>query len=147
MELDELKSQLGGSTSRRKIVTTGAKMAYAAPLVAASFKLSAHAAGAIRPGGECETFACGGGLCLGTFDDPIEERCACFETVARPGHGICNGDFFCGGPTCTSDADCGAGTCVTNTCCGLGVQLCAPPCGFKGTSVQTVRSGPTASGH
>ena len=36
----------GARTSRRKIVTTGTKLAYAAPLVAASFKLSALTASA-----------------------------------------------------------------------------------------------------
>lgn len=143
----DLSEHLDSSTSRRKIVTTGAKVAYAAPVVAASFKLSQAGAGAVSANAPCETFVCGNGLCVGEFSDPIEERCACFELVESPGNGLCLGDFYCGEvSSCTSDDDCGGGHCVTNTCCGQGVQLCAPPCrgGVKGIRAQG--AGPTASG-
>ncbi len=78
MALDELTKHLGNSTSRRTIVKTGGKLAYAAPLVAASFKLSANAAGAVSPGGPCKTFQCGGELCLSS-----PTVCACFELLSQ----------------------------------------------------------------
>ena len=46
MQLEELTDRLETATTRRTIVKTGVRLAYAAPLVAASFKLSAIGAGA-----------------------------------------------------------------------------------------------------
>ena len=132
------------TTTRRTIVTTGTKLAYAAPIVAATFKLSTNAAEAVSPNGPCATFVCGNGPCVvtGQFFD-----CFCFENVATPGQGTCLGDFPCSGTaSCTSDADCsGGGTCVTNTCCGAGLQFCAPPCADAGAEA-IPGSGKTASG-
>lgn len=130
----DLSEHLESSTSRRKIVTTGAKVAYAAPVVAASFKLSQAGAGAVSANAPCDTFQCGEGPCVDNGD--ILANCYCFETVANPGQGLCLGNFLCGGATCASDADCPGGTCVTNTCCGQGVQLCAPPCGTRLTKAE-----------
>jgi hypothetical protein len=46
MPFEEVADQLARPASRRSVVTTGAKLAYAAPLVAATMKLSAHGASA-----------------------------------------------------------------------------------------------------
>jgi len=132
------------STTRRTIVTTGTKLAYAAPIVAATFKLSTNAAGAVSANGPCQTFTCGNGPCV---DHETGFDCFCFENVATPGQGTCLGDFPCSGTaSCSSDTDCsGGGTCVTNTCCGLGLQFCAPPCPDAGGEALP-GSGKTASG-
>lgn len=142
----DLDKTLTGTATRRSVVATGAKVAYAAPLVAASFKLSAMGAGAVSPNGPCEAFRCeDGGLCH-TYGGGILDVCACFELVEKPGTGLCLNNFYCDAPDCTSDADCNGGTCVTNTCCGLGVQRCAPPCGKQWSSSESSRSGATAAG-
>jgi hypothetical protein len=144
MPKDEIiESFAAVSTTRRTIVTTGTKLAYAAPIVAATFKLGTRAADAVSANGPCTTFVCGAGPCVvtGTIFN-----CFCFENVATPGQGTCLGDFPCGGPTCSSDADCNGGTCVTNTCCGLGVQVCAPPCPEAGTQDLPAPGTKTASG-
>jgi hypothetical protein len=140
-------------TTRRTIVTTGAKLAYAAPLVATSLKLSAmNVAATHSPGHQpCETFVCGNPLCAEPGPGPLD-RCACFELTEDPGNGLCLGDFLCDSASaCNTTADCPSGyTCVTNTCCGLGVQLCAPACPDP-TDSRSRRppdevSGPTAAG-
>jgi hypothetical protein len=145
--------RLTAATTRRTIVRTGAKLAYAAPLVATSLKLSAMNVAATHSPGHvaCETFVCGNprGLCTepGSLD-----VCACFELTEDPGNGLCLGDFPCSSDSaCNTTADCPSGsTCVTNTCCGLGVQLCAPACPAP-TDSRSRRppdevSGPTAAG-
>lgn len=140
----DLSEHLDSSTSRRKIVTTGAKVAYAAPVVAASFKLSQAGASAVSPNGPCKAFVCEDPPCVDNGD--ILKNCYCFELVERPGNGLCLGNFYCVGATeCKSDADCGAGHCVTNTCCGTGKQLCAPPCGGRTQGI-TSEGGLTAGG-
>jgi hypothetical protein len=48
-QLERVGSELDRTVTRRRIVTTGAKLAYAAPLVAVSFKLGAHGAAAASP--------------------------------------------------------------------------------------------------
>ena len=88
------------STTRRTIVTTGAKLAYAAPLVAVSLKLSGvDAQTAMSPPPKCTSFGrCGGELSLGCVylcSTENEQFCAA---------GI-NLQF------CDSDADCQEGRC------------------------------------
>ena len=58
MPIDDLTSRFSSLTSRRSIVRTGAKLAYATPLVAASMKLSGGGAAAISGG---TTFTVPGG--------------------------------------------------------------------------------------
>ena len=72
------------TTTRRTIVTTGTKLAYAAPIVAATFKLSTQAADAVSANGPCATFTCGNGPCVDHADG---FDCFCFENVAPPGPG------------------------------------------------------------
>jgi hypothetical protein len=106
-------------TTRRTVVSTGAKLAYAAPLVAASFTLGAGrvwANGMVSPG--CRPDICGaGGQCGPCRDDLCLLRCS-VELVA-----VCV-DFTppqpCEtSPSCASSADCGAGqVCLAPACCG-----------------------------
>ena len=109
-------------TTRRTIVATGAKLAYAAPLVATSLKLSAMnvAATHISPGHTCP--------------GDIEIECG-----GSPGHGgtcsaVCTteNELFCLenlrllGTSCTSDANCGEGFCEPFD--ELGSVCVAQPC-------------------
>jgi hypothetical protein len=55
---------LESATTRRRIVTTGAKAAYAAPVIAASMSLSASRAGAISPQ---NVRTCSGPMAFGPF--------------------------------------------------------------------------------
>jgi len=72
MPIDELTDQLTMSTTRRTIVKTGAKLAYVAPLVAASFKLSANGALA----------ACGGDTPFAFSFEGEDLCCGCCEQGA-----------------------------------------------------------------
>ena len=69
MALEELNDKLAGtSTSRRTIVRTGAKLAYAAPLVAVTMKMNSSTANAQRisgPTDACFHSAGTGGGCKG----------------------------------------------------------------------------------
>lgn len=52
--LDQLDESLATATTRRTVLKTGAKLAYAAPIVAMSFQVSQRGAGAVTPvGGGC----------------------------------------------------------------------------------------------
>jgi hypothetical protein len=110
-------------TTRRTVVRTGAKLAYAAPLVAASFTLGAGrvwANGMVSPG--CRPDVCGaGGPCGPCRDDLCLLLCSvelvpvCVD-VTTP---ACSPDFDETFPSCASSADCGAGrVCLAPTCCG-----------------------------
>jgi hypothetical protein len=101
-------------TTRRTVVTTGAKLAYAAPLVAASFTVSALnvAAATSPPHFVCPPF--------GSDDGPqCNPGADCFCTTAVPsGRLICTTDLSCGGLRFCDDvtgAGCGAGdVCVVD---------------------------------
>lgn len=141
------------TSTRRTVVTTGAKVAYAAPLVAASFKLSAHGAGAVSADGPCDTFVCGNNVpCV---DRPNQDPpgCWCFEVQATPGQGRCTSNFYCSPdltvPCPNGQSDCPSNTtCVTNTCCGQGVNYCAPDCGSAPRGLESTNNSniPTAAG-
>jgi hypothetical protein len=104
--------------TRRRVVTTGAKLAYAAPLVAVSFKLSARGVGAQVSSGECfhssnipgqgckeacTSIGCTGEACDGCDDFPNGTQ-PCDACCTAPGGGnrcpstaYCDPDCF----TCT----------------------------------------------
>jgi hypothetical protein len=107
-------------TTRRTVVKSGAKLAYTAPLIAASLRLTAGTASAASQ-------ACEPGVCdaPGPCGDP--DFCGCVMTNA--GTGFCVADVACAGLLeCQTSNDCAPTEgCVTNTCCG--VQVCAPGCG------------------
>jgi hypothetical protein len=107
-------------TTRRTIVATGAKLAYAAPLVATSLTLSAGrvwANGMVSPG--CRPDVCGaGGACGPCRDDLCLLRCSvelvpvCVD-VTTP---ACSPGTF---PSCSSSADCEVDrVCLAPACCG-----------------------------
>ena len=123
------------SVTRRTVVRTGARLVYAAPLVAASFHLGVNRAGAqpISGGGLCAPgdLACGaatGEFCCGP-DAPV-----CCPTIPVDGRfGACCGEEFAGeiygvccpdtlGGACCPDA---APVCCPETCCEVG-QTCGP---------------------
>jgi hypothetical protein len=120
-------------TTRRTVVTTGAKLAYAAPLVAASFKVSAlNVAATHSPGHTCCLQACGQPPDV----EPPFDVCGCVTGSA--GTAFCSNNFFCfTTPECTVDADCPAGWICQNPpfgsvepdCGGNCGSVCTPPCG------------------
>jgi hypothetical protein len=133
MPIDELVNRLESETTRRTVVKTGAKLAYIAPAVAASFKLSASSVGAqgASPVG-CDRFNCGTTIdfCQDDLRCEMFSRPACVCTGSLEGSEFC-GDwcFACGAGTgqgCTSSDSCPASWHCATTCCG---NYCIPPCG------------------
>jgi hypothetical protein len=108
-------------TTRRTIVATGAKLTYAAPLVATSLKLSAMNVAAISPGSRCagEATGCTAGGC------GPGNSCIC--TTQRGSRTPFCFSQGCGVP-CETSADCvdangvPIGLCSNNTggCCSPG---------------------------
>lgn len=86
MSLDDRADLLASATSRRKIVATGGKLAYAAPIVAATARLSSGSASAASPpcaGGDVTeafsvTCTSTGQLCV-----PIHTNDACFPGLGE----------------------------------------------------------------
>jgi hypothetical protein len=127
-------------TTRRTIVTTGAKLAYAAPVVAASFKVATQRASALSPGtGSCVPF--NPVDCTFTTQCPgcdLGSECCtsagCTTSVAGNTFCIAPGIYACGS-TCTTDEECGAGSLCGISCCNGGAdRLCFPvaDCGADG---------------
>ena len=113
---------LESSVSRRRIVGTGVKLAYAAPVVAASFKLNAAAAQTV-------SVACIAGECGAPVICGGEGTCAC-RNVARTT--ACLQDEFCGDTSkCSTDSECPGGWCfpAADNCCDDGNNYCVFPCG------------------
>jgi hypothetical protein len=141
-----IDQSLATNTTRRTVVKTGVKIAYAAPIVAASFKLSAHGASAAVSGnGDCfgSDKACQG--------DPNFTFCQTDVYCATFGRPACicskdtEGNFSCSDTcnftnTCTTSKDC-SGNYVCKPYCG--VNLCSAPCGEAGASMTEVSSDPT----
>ena len=124
---------LDAATTRRRVLKTGVKLAYAAPLVAATMKVSAHGSLAAVSGFTCPpNLVCGGvqAPCGSDASGP----CSSVRSVDDVSC-ICGNDSC--GPTCTTDADCqayaaGAICQAPGTgCCG---QACIAPCGAFDTA-------------
>jgi hypothetical protein len=101
MPLDDLTARLTAPASRRVVVTRGAKLAYAAPLVAASMKLGSGNAAAAISGG------------------PVICEAPCrFSLRLIDGRVVCGGENTSYDPfeCCSSDNDCAdpAGVCMTS---------------------------------
>jgi hypothetical protein len=115
-QLERVGNELDRTVTRRRVVTTGAKLAYAAPLVAVSFKLGAHGAAAASPercqhsqggafgGGGCMA-ACTGTGCAGNACDgcnggtnPCDACCNPTQGNICPNEQLCNPACF----TCTN---------------------------------------------
>jgi hypothetical protein len=118
MPLADHTPSLDTTTTRRHVLTTGAKLAYAAPVVAATMKLTTSGTAAISGGAPvCLTT----GTCC-----PDEATCqaqcctgrVAFGDVACPGGPICAGSS-CGG-MCATDNDCGGQStaCLKGICVG-----------------------------
>jgi len=127
MALPDLKlSDVGTQTTRRTVVKTGVKLAYAAPLVGASMKLGDHSASAVS------TFTCPPNLVCGVVQAPcgsdVSGVCSSVRGVEATSC-ICGNDVC--GPACSTDADCqshapGSICQAPGTgCCG---QACIAPC-------------------
>jgi hypothetical protein len=122
--LDNVVEQLQAPTTRRTVIQTGAKMAYAAPLIAASFKLSASAVGAQAVSGGPNP-ECAGATCA-TYDNfpcSTDPDCVCAATSVG---GLCvPGSTSCGvvGP-CDNGACPDGSVCVYDSCCGS--PVCVP---------------------
>src|SRR5215212_5378550 len=98
MQATDTDGRLTTPTTRRTVVATGAKLAYAAPLVATSLKLSAlNVAATHSPGhGDAcpEAFVCGGTIPV-CGDDPAPgalRPCVCAKTTE--GNNACFRDTF-----------------------------------------------------
>jgi hypothetical protein len=128
-------------TSRRTIVKTGVKLAYAAPLVAASFKLTSIGAAAqgaspaacAPPRSACSNdgpFGCQGNAACSCAATP-EGTTACFTWNAT-----CNDTVT----TCTSSADCDTHcACIADTCIG---NICQPLCPLTSDVIDVSPTGP-----
>jgi hypothetical protein len=147
MDVDQRTDSLTGGATRRTVIKTGAKLAYAAPLVAASFKLSARGAAAISPIGGGETcsnpfdpVACAfaPGDCRGCL---VEDQCCPAICTVSP-----EGDNFCigGQPDpafdgCTDSDVCPTGFRCGKSCLGGGtVNRCFPVAVCGTSAVQVV---------
>ena len=127
MAPEEITRHLGASTTRRTVVKTGAKLAYAAPILAASFKLSGRSALAVS-GLDCGTPTRCGAPSFGSCPN----NCFCASN-ADGGEDCVIGGVPAGGlVTCSSGAGCQPGqVCVTNTCFGsVCADRCAGPTAF-----------------
>lgn len=122
---ETIGEHLQHSTTRRTVVKTGAKLAYAAPIVAASFSLASQRAAAAvsgaNPNPECAAATCT------TFVECSSTNADCVCTSTSSGGGFC----VPGSTSCTVTGDCGAGfscpadnVCVVDTCCGR--PVCVP---------------------
>jgi hypothetical protein len=125
MPLDELTSL---RTSRRTIAKTGAKLAYAAPVVAATMQLSGQMGAAASPIHECNE----GVICGQVTGSGCGDGCNCTTSTSgsRTCYQITNP---CPTQSCTSDSDCGAGSfcqAAGTGCCG---QVCFPHCAGAGS--------------
>src|SRR6476660_4722301 len=100
----------GATVSRRRVVETGVKLAYAAPLVAASYKVGSGSALALSP-------TCSAGTCEAPNFCASDNTCAC-RTVSGDVHTLQN-EYCVAVDQCASNADCPGGWCsaATDNCC------------------------------
>jgi hypothetical protein len=149
--MEKIVDELQTSTTRRTVIRTGAKMAYAAPLVAASFKLSSTAVGAQQVSGGPNP-ECAGSTC-GSFTSCSSGNPDCVCASTNQG-GLC----IPGSTNCENLQDCVDGACpdgslcAVNTCCGrpvcVSVDLECAGSGATGlrTSGARTSSGPGTIG-
>jgi hypothetical protein len=138
MDAIDLEDQIADSTTRRTIVKTGVKLAYVAPVVAVSFRVSEMRA---RAQVVISDFVCPPNLICGVQQEPCGEDadgvCSSVRSVEVQSC-ICGNDNC--GPACSTDDDCqsyapGAICQAPGTgCCG---QACIAPChAFDSTSAR-----------
>src|SRR6476469_9652229 len=115
MSSQELASPLSRPQTRRTVMKTGAKIAYATPVVAASFHLAAKGAGAVSAT-PCSLVDPN---CVQEIDECVDSP-GCFCRPTTEGDTFCSPGISCGecGYCATSD-DCQPGhRCTLRTCCG-----------------------------
>lgn len=119
--MDKLEEITQTQTTRRTIVKTGVKLAYAAPLVAATFKLTARgASAAISAALNCpNVFICDFAEICG------DGSCGCVPIL--DGGSICHQGQSCDVAACSHNSDCPSGTYCAQTCCPQ--PICVSPCG------------------
>src|SRR5215211_8943073 len=97
----EMSEQLESRSTRRVVVATGAKLAYAAPIVAASLKVSALSASAAVTGGFCghsvgTNDGCKGACAAaGLLGNECEAICSVACPVGQGGDNPCCSPIFC----------------------------------------------------
>jgi hypothetical protein len=119
------------SPTRRQVIRTGVKIAYAAPVVAATMRLGGQGASAA-------SFECPPNLVCGVQQQPCgnDDSGVCSSVRSVQANSCICGNDDCG-PGCTSDADCqsyapGSICQAPGTgCCG---QVCIAPCGAVHTT-------------
>ena len=131
MDAIDHEDRLADSPSRRTVIKTGVKLAYVAPVLAASFKLrNVSAQGAVtgNPNPECRGARCG------TFTPCSTNNVDCVCTTTTSGGGFCvPGSTQCNTLVpCGRDGSCPAGSlCAVDTCCidpvCIPVSLTCPP--------------------
>jgi hypothetical protein len=121
MNHDVIEQQLGTSLTRRKVVATGTKLAYAVPLVAASFKLSNGAGAQEHPSAQCIPGTC-------EVVSVCGPRCGC--RTAAGGITVCLKNVSCRtAAKCTSSDTCATNeVCLLTDCCGDTSGHCVPKC-------------------
>jgi hypothetical protein len=148
MPLDELVDRIDSQTTRRTVVKTGAKLAYVAPLVAASFKLSDTArANHLISGQPCVGVCCPPGSGdLGTCSGQTSANCYCVATTE--GSSACHeGGQSCAAiGACTSSAQCPSGShcsASASICQGFCVRDCSGTVATFGTASSAGETSPT----
>jgi hypothetical protein len=132
MSSELVEKTLESSVTRRRIIGSGAKLAYAAPLVAASYKLGSSAVVA-AVSGECAATGCGSDVTCGG-----STSCYCRQTGNTT---TCFQNRLCENPKshpCSSSATCTdapGGYCMSKelNCCG-DTSRCVYPCSTGATS-------------
>jgi hypothetical protein len=120
------------TVTRRRVVETTVKLAYAAPLVAASYKIGSGSASALSP-------TCAAGTCDAPNFCENDDTCAC-RTVGGTNHCLQN-EFCVAVNQCSSDAQCPGGFCfpAIDNCCGeTGLGRCVFPCGVHPAGVDAI---------
>src|SRR5689334_12378709 len=113
MSAQELTSPLARTRTRRTIMKTGAKFAYATPMVAASFRLSAGGAGAVSAT-PCSLVDA---TCVQSIDECVGSP-GCYCRPTTEGDTFCSPAISCGAfGYCNTSADCQPGDrCTLSTC-------------------------------
>ena len=120
---------LTGSMTRRAVIARGGKLAYAVPVIAASFSLAEHRAGAASIAGTCIPFnpvncrfnteCCG----CDTGDACCTNSPGCTTSVNHGPFCVAPGIYHCGSDSyCTTDEQCGTGRLCGATWCGGGTK-------------------------
>jgi len=136
MSEEVIEKTVSARMTRRTIVSTGTKLAYAAPVMAASIKLGTRSAGAVSPGGvrdddfcghstgddgfggtegckgACKG-VCGGDASVDATNDPCEQICANFCKEAQGN--VCECGDLCNPAHFSCSAD-GNSVTYTGTC-------------------------------